>query len=229
MIILIHGNDLAASRNFYFEEKNKTENPVLLNGDGLTHDLLFQSAENTSLFDDKKTILVENFFSKNKTNSIEFKKIIDYINSNKTLSIIFWEPTELSKTNQTILKSAIVRTFSFPQILFTFLDNIKPNNSETLIKVFNQLKTTMEPELIFFMLTRQFRLMLNSLDSDKQIDELKRMAPWQLSKLKNQTALFDKNILVEHYNKLFEVEVNQKTGKIPYNLEKSIDFFLAGL
>jgi len=41
MILLIHGNDLAASRNFYFEEKNKLIDVILLEGDGLTFDQFF--------------------------------------------------------------------------------------------------------------------------------------------------------------------------------------------
>ena len=63
MILIIHGNDIASSRNFYFEEKNKTKNPILINGDGLTFDLLFQSLENKSLFQDKIVLLIENFFN----------------------------------------------------------------------------------------------------------------------------------------------------------------------
>ena len=228
MILLIHGNDLAASRNFYFEEKNKLAEVILLDGEGLTLDVLFQNAENKSLFGSDQTILIENFFTKNKSIAIETKKIVEYINSNKDLSIIFWESTELSKTSQALLKNATVKTFSFPQILFTFLDNLKPGNSESLIKLFHELKQTMEPELIFFMLVRQFRIMLGLEGADK-IDEVKRMAPWQLGKMQKQAKMFGDDKLKSNYQKLFEMDLALKTGKIPYSLERSIDFFLADL
>ena len=228
MILLIHGNDLASSRDFYFAEKNKLTDVVILEGDGLTFDQLFQAAENKSLFGNEQTILVENYFTKNKSIAIETKKIVEYINSNKNLSLIFWEPTELSKTAQALLKSATVKTFSFPQTLFTFLDNVKPDNADSLIKLFHQLRQNMEPELIFFMLVRQFRIMLGIEASDK-IDEVKRMAPWQLSKMQRQAKMFGEAKLKNSYQKLFEMDLGLKTGKIPYSIDRSIDFFLAGL
>ncbi|MGA2911403.1 MAG: hypothetical protein ABSE17_02020 [Candidatus Levyibacteriota bacterium] len=228
MILLIHGNDLAASRNFYFEEKNKLIDVILLEGDGLTFDQFFQNAENKSLFGSEQTILVENFFTKNKSTAIETKKIVEYLNSNKNLSIVFWESTELSKTSQALLKNATVKTFSFPQILFTFLDNVRPNNAEMLIKLFHELKQSMEVELIFFMLVRQFRIMLD-LDGSDKIDEVKRMAPWQLGKMQRQAKMFGEEKLKSSYQNLFEMDLALKTGKIPYSLERSIDFFLADL
>jgi DNA polymerase III delta subunit len=228
MILLIHGNDLASSRDFYFAEKNKLTDVVILEGDGLTFDQLFQAAENKSLFGNEQTILVENYFTKNKSIAIETKKIVEYINSNKNLSLIFWEPTELSKTAQALLKSATVKTFSFPQTLFTFLDNVKPDNAGSLIKLFHQLRQNMEPELIFFMLVRQFRIMLGIEASDK-IDEVKRMAPWQLSKMQRQAKMFGEAKLKSSHEKLFEMDLGLKTGKIPYSIDRSIDFFLAGL
>jgi len=228
MVLLIHGNDLATSRNLYFEEKNKLIDPILLEGDGLTLDSLFQNAENKSLFGSDQTILIENFFTKNKSIAIETKKIVEYINANKNLSLIFWEPIELSKTTQALLKNATVKTFSFPQVLFTFLDNLRPNNLEILIKLFHDLKQNMEAELIFFMLVRQFRIMLG-LDGADKIDEVKRMAPWQLGKMQTQARMFGEEKLKSLYRKLFELDLGLKTGKIPYSLERSIDFFLADL
>lgn len=229
MISLIHGNDIASSRNYYFEEKNKLTNPILLEGEGLTYDQLFQAVENKLLFEAQKTILIESFFTENKTNSVEFKKIIGYINANKEIEIIFWEPVELSKTTPALLENATIKTFSFPKLLFSFLDAIKPDNYEALIKLFNDLKQNMELELIFFMLVRQFRLMLNQLDQSNKIDEVKRMAPWQLSKLDRQAKLFGIDKLKKLYRDLFEMDLKMKTGKIPYSLECSIDFFLLGL
>ena len=87
----------------------------------------------------------------------------------------------------------------------------------------------MAAELVFFMINRQFRIMLSLTGGANQIDEVKRMAPWQLSKFKNQVALFGNDQLLELYNKLFEIEIGQKTGKAFYSMEKSIDFFLLGL
>lgn len=228
MILIIHGNDTTSSRNFYFEEKNKAKNPIFLNGDGLLFDDIFRNAENKSLFEQSNTLIIENFFVKTKSNTIEFKKVLEYLNSNKGLEAIFWDNNEISKTTLAQVKSATVMQFSYPQVLFTFLDNIKPNNSNSLINLFHDLEKNMEPELIFFMLVRQFRLLISHAN-DERIDEIKRMAPWQLSKLKRQSDYFDKQNLLKLYSTLYDIDLGQKTGKFPYTMEKSIDFFLLGL
>src|SRR3989344_7443995 len=230
MILVIHGSDLVSSRDLYFEEKNKTKNPIFLNGEGLTFDELFQKAENKNFLDKSTAILIENFFSKNKSNTTEFKKIFSYISTNRDLGVIFWENSEVSKTILLQLKNATVKNFPLPQNLFPFLDNIKPQNTKYLIGLFNELEKNEQTELTFFMIVRQFRLLLSQTDNGgKHIDEVKRLAPWQVSKLKRQLSFFDNNTLIAYYNKLFEIELGQKSGKFPCSLRESIDFFLTDL
>lgn len=230
MITIIHGNDIESSRNFYFAEKNKLKNPIFINGDGITYDQIFQALENNTFFEEEKELIIEYFFNKNKSTTTEFKKIVEFINSNKNFSVLFWDNDEVSKASLAAFKNATVRLFSYPQTMFAFLDSIKPAQGQRLIKLFHELLKTTAPELIFFMITRQFRILLNQTgDQEAQIDEIKRMAPWQLSKFKNQAAFFKETQLLNAYNKLFEIEIGQKTGKDANSMEKSIDFFLLGL
>lgn len=229
MILIIHGNDIESSRNYYFEEKNKLKNPVILNGEGLEFSILYQTVENKSFFDEKITILIENFFSKNKSTNEEFKKIIEYLNTNKNADIIFWENDEITKTSISLIKNSSNKNFSLPQNLFAFLDSIKPGNGKYLIESFSENLKKSEAELVFFMIIRQFRIMLNLISNDLQIDEVKRMAPWQLSKLKRQAEIFGKDELVKLYKLLLDIDLNAKTGKTSLNLKKSIDFFLSDL
>ncbi|MCL4418153.1 MAG: hypothetical protein M1365_15950, partial [Actinobacteria bacterium] len=93
-----------------------------------------------------------------------------------------------------------------------------------------QILKTQEAEIIFFMIIRQFRLLISQTEESKSaIDEAKKLAPWQLSKFKRQLSFFDRSKLLTLYNKLFEIDLKHKTGKISFPLEKSIDFFLADL
>ena len=230
MILIIHGNDIEKSRNYFFQEKQNQDNSVLINADLISVDLLYQTLENKNFFDKKTTVIVENFLSKVKSNSIEFKEIASYINKNKTIDIIFWESAEISKGTLSAFNSATVKNFSLPQSLFLFLDNIKPGNSKYLIDLFHQILKTQEAEIIFFMIIRQFRLLISQTEESKSaIDEAKKLAPWQLSKFKRQLSFFDRSKLLTLYNKLFEIDLKHKTGKISFPLEKSIDFFLADL
>jgi len=116
-----------------------------------------------------------------------------------------------------------------------------------LISLFHQTIETTEIEMVFFMLIRQIRLLLalsqtrhsgeeerrlQNPDSgrarmtENEIDELKKMAPWQKSKLEKQASLFPQEQLIVFYQKLFTIEVGQKTGTLTAPLVSTIDFLL---
>ena len=229
MIIIIHGDDLSSSRNFYISERQKSKNPVILEGNKLNLSDLMQSLEGGSLFNEEKEIFIENFFSAKKANP-DFKKIIEYLDKNKDSKIYFWESGVLSKTEINTFKNSFTKLFKIPQNLFAFLDSIKPANHNS-IKLFHSLLTEMEPEIIFYMLIRQFRLLLavSDLHSSANIDEVKRMAPWQTGKLKSQALVFGEEKLKKNYDKLYQIDYSQKSGKLALSLPQAIDFFLLGL
>jgi hypothetical protein len=93
----------------------------------------------------------------------------------------------------------------------------------------NALKNTLE-ELIFFMLQRQFRLLLAVCQNENtSIDEVTRLAPWQKSKLERQAKFFQSDKLLTTYKKIYQIEMAQKTGNLPYSLICAIDFLLLDL
>ena len=228
MKLIIHGNDITSSRNFFFEEKTKIKSFISLNGDALTFDILFQALENQSFFEEKKSILIENYFGKNKTGTIEFKQIAQYLEKEKNADVIFWENSEISKSALPYYKSFLIKMFSFPQSIFLLLDNIKPNNSRETISIFNQLKKNIEPEIILFMIVRQLRILL-SISMDQKIEETKRLAPWQIAKFKKQLTYFSPESLRALYGKLYKLDLSQKTGTNAIEISKGIDFFLSTL
>src|SRR6185437_11189988 len=128
------------------------------------------------------------------------------------------------------------KLYKLPQTLFQLLDAIQPGNNKTLIKLFHQTIDTTETEMVFFMLIRQFRILLgikpvqpqglNSFEpqGNNLIDELKRMQPWQKTKLEQQANKFELSHLLNLYDKLFQIEVGQKTGGLTSPLVSTIDF-----
>jgi len=227
MIVIIHGTDIAKSRNFYIETRQKVANPVIFEGKNLDYNVFFQTFEGDSLFTSDKDVFIENLFSSKKSNSTDIKQIVEYINKNDGLNIVFWEDKELTKAQTALIKKSQVNLFNYPQILFTFLDSIYPSNTKTL-SIFKELEKQMETELIFYMLVRQFRLMLG-VELDSQIDETKRMAPWQESKIRSQSSRFSKDKLASLYKKLMDIDYETKFGLSPSSLSKRIDFFLLDL
>ncbi len=226
MITIIHGTDIVASRKFFLEEKEKIINTEILNGEKITITDLTQIFEGGGLFEETKVIFIERFFIRKKKKE-EFALLTEYLQKQTSHTIYLWEDKELEKSSLNVFKTATPRVFKLPQTLFFFLDNLKPGNGQPLIKLFHQTIETTDVEMVFFMLIRQFRLLLAlSQESENQIDELKRLAPWQKTKLQQQANLFGKEKLKKIYQSLFDLEKGQKTGTLNATLAPSIDFLL---
>ncbi|MCL5970676.1 MAG: hypothetical protein M1450_04215 [Patescibacteria group bacterium] len=225
MITIVHGDDTAASRKYFNDLK--TSDSVLFDGDKVTLTDIVQILEGGGLFSDNKKVFIDDFFSKRKAGK-EFDDIISCIkNNSKENDIFFWEGKEISKKIISSFVNANTKLFKLPQQLFAFLDGIKPENPKN-ITLFHEALKTSDTEMIFFMLIRQFRLLLAISDSGAsgQIDEVKRLAPWQITKLKKQSILFTKEQLINIYKKLYEIDLGQKTGTLHKTLEQAIDILL---
>ncbi|MFH1187044.1 MAG: hypothetical protein V1697_02620 [Candidatus Levyibacteriota bacterium] len=226
MITIIHGDDLSSSRKQFISCKEKVKNPISLRGEKITVTDLVQILESSSLFETEKNLFIENFLSQKKANKF-FKEILEYFKKHEQSSnIYFWEEKEVSKTVLTFFKTADISLFKFPQSLFLFLDNIKPNNYENVLYFHKTILKTSE-ELVFFMIVRQFRLMLALLlKTDSPIDEIARIAPWQRGKLERQANIFGLENIKRIYSKLYLLDYKQKYGLTSLPLVQNIDFFL---
>lgn len=231
MITIIHGEDIASSRNFFMEQKGKANNSILLSEDTVSLTALAQALDGNSLFEtNKKEIFIDNFFSKKA--SLELTNIIFYLQKQSlNVNITIYESRELSKKQLNIFINASIRNFSLPKSVFLFLDTLRPQNGIKCITLFHNALKTMEKELVFYMLIRQFRLLLAVSDNKKtdQIDEIKRMALWQLSKIQRQAELFSFESLKVNYSKIYDIDLAQKTGSNFLSLEQNIDFLLLSL
>lgn len=225
MITIIHGDDISASRNFFLEQKIKASNLSSFEGEKLSITDIKQVFEGGGLFSDAKNIFIENFLSK------PASEIIEYLGKQKEGNIVIWEEKELTKKQLSVLPKAEVKLFKIPAEIFAFLDSIQPSRGSDLIKRFHSIIGQKETEFVLFMLVRQFRLLLSLVDnsSKDEIDEVKRLAPWQKSKLLRQAGYFSTDKLVELYKKLFNIDYGLKTGSSSLSLTQSIDFFLLSI
>jgi len=229
MITIIHGDNIAESRNHFLELKQKQKDAISFDYKNVTLAELIQNIEGSGLFSDSKTIFIEEFLTKLKKTDKPAKEILDFIvKSSKENNIILWESKEILKKDLYSLKNADIKVFKLPKNIFLFLDNIRPNNSRNMLKLFhNALESKIKEEIILFMLQRQIRLLLSLLDSgEKSIDEIERLAPWQMGKLQSQSRLFTVSDLKKIYKRLYEIELGQKTGALSLSLSQSIDFLL---
>lgn len=230
MLTIIHGDDIAASRKYFFDQKKDSKIPVF---DGEKVNLLEikQYVESGGLFGKENGLFIENFIVETKPGKT-FDEIVSYFKTaSKNTDIYLWERKELTKKQLSEFGNAVAKIFKIPQTTFAFLDSIRPQNGQRNIVLFQNTLKTSEPEAILFMLIRQFRLLLalSDFNSREQIDEIKRLAPWQVSKLQNQARLFPQDLLMETYKKLYEIDLAQKTGGLTMPLSSAIDFFLLDL
>lgn len=229
MITIVHGDDIASSRRYFVEQKNKEKNPIVFDGEKITPSDILQVLDGGSLFSENKLLFIEDFFSKKKPGK-EFDDIVSQIQNLSDSQVFFWEGKLLTKRFINLFKNCEIKLFNIPKDIFTFLDSIYPDNKKSLIFFHNTLKTN-EPELVFFMIIRQFRLLMAVSDAKTKeaIDEVKRLAPWQINKIKKQSGYFSSLKLKDCYRKLYELDLAQKTGALPYSLSSAIDIFLVDL
>lgn len=227
MITIIHGDDIVSSRKYLIEEKQKHKDSLSILEEDINITNLTQIFEGERLFFDSKVLFIEDFFTK----AGKSKDIVNYVKkSSKNVSIYFWEGSILTKSSLSLFQDPLVKTFKIPQNLFIFLDGLKPKNSQALIRLFHGCLANSEVELVFYMIIRQFRLILALKEpSQEQIDEVKRLAPWQKSKLQRQASLFSSQELLTIYKKLFEIDLSVKTGALPFPLTAAVDFFLVDI
>ncbi len=228
MITILHGDDTSLSRNSFYELKKMSSGSRIFDGEKLELTDLIQETEGGGLFNEQKKLFIEHFFLRKQ--SLAKEELVKYFNKNKKVhDFVFWEGKELTKSQQLVFKDATVQLFSYPKSMFAFLENIRPKNTKT-IELFHKALETNEADLLFHMLVRQFRLLLAvSTEDSNPIDEVKRMAPWQKSRLTSQARNFSQRQLATSLKKLFVIDLNHKTGKETMPISITIDFFLLAL
>lgn len=230
MITIIHGDDIGASRIVLNEIRSNYPDSQLVDGNSVTVTDLTQIMAGGDLFNTQKSVIIEHFYAKRKALK-EFEALVAIVSEQAlTHDIFLWEGKELDKRALSLFKHATVRTYKLPQILFLFLDSIKPQQGKFLVQTYHKLLEHTEAELLFFMLIRQIRLLLALVQkSTEQIDELKRMAPWQLSKLQKQAATFSPEQLIALHTQLYELDNAMKTGNLSMPISSALDILLLAI
>ena len=186
---------------------------ILLDGKNLSETDFIQATQSQSLLAEKRLVVVENLLSDKN------RKISNFLNIEDDL--VFWEDKELGKMILDEFKDVKTKVLLFktPTTIFKFCDQLLPKNGPNLVALLRECLKTAEPEYVFIMIVRQFRLMLNPGGS----------APWQQAKITNQSKSFGQERIIEIYKQLLELDYKTKTGKSSQNLEFNLELFLLSL
>lgn len=229
MLTLIHGDDIASSRNYYIAERQKAAEKKIVDGNTITLTDLMQIFSGNGLFGDQETIFIEELVSKRKS-SKDIDELTTFLSEQTDAPIFVWESKTLTPKQIGNFKKATVKEFKIPTVVFAFLDSLKPGNTIHMLKLYHEILAQEDAMYVLVMLMRQIRILLALSDpTQPTISEVSRMAPWQKGKLQKQAQWFSQSLLLQLHEKLFQLEYGQKTGNLPLPLTDAIDFLLTSL
>jgi DNA polymerase III delta subunit len=222
---LLHGENLVASRQDLHERvtvaKQAGKEVVRLDGAKIEVEDLIQALDSGTLFGGERLVVVENLLSRPKSGAQErlVGVLEGYAGEN---DLILWEPKEVGqRLVKHVPAQSQVKLFKIPALLFKFLDQIGPYRKKEALAIFADLIKQSSPELVFYMLARQFHLLIQAADGQKLAGP-----PWLTGKLKRQAEAFQKSSLLTNYEQLFTIDESIKTGQTVMPLEWHLSLFL---
>jgi len=226
-MMILHGENTILSRQKLQEEieafKFKKKGEVLrFEANNLSLIDFQQALESLSLLEENRLIILENLFSGR--SSKEKNNIIAYLKKSNSVNLIIWEGKKIDGRTLSSFKSQVLR-FNLPLVVFRFLDSLAPGNPVQSINLFHQSLEQDPPELIFYLLSRQIRLLI--LAADLKEKGLSSMKDWQKGKLIRQAKKFGLEKLIKIHQELLKIDWQQKTSQTPFNLVSQLDLFLA--
>lgn len=144
-----------------------------------------------------------------------------YILENEINKLKIYKNNDLEITNDDIIQ---VTTKSINTDIFNLIDNIiNKNIDDALTSYYELIKIGEEPIKILVLLSNQFRLMYQVKELSKKgyriydIMDLLDQKQYPIQKAIQKGYNYDSKILLEYLNKLAELDINIKTGKIDKN------------
>jgi DNA polymerase III subunit delta len=150
--------------------------------------------------------------------ALEVEKLLTYVD--------FKRPVSADDVN---LLTTPVNTVS----IFDMVDAVAQQNSRKAVHLLHTLLEQQEPISLFFMIVRQFRLLIQAREildeggSADQIERELRQHSFVAKKLAEQARRFSMARLEEIYRRLFEMDEAMKTSQV--SLDLSLDTFIASL
>jgi len=221
MITLVHGQDNVSSRKFFLSQKDKDS--ITFDAESLSVIELSQSLAGGGLFENPKKIFIENLFTRKGNKNLV--PVSDVLKLNEKSEVYLYADKDVGVRSLSNFPKFTNENFKIPQNIWSFLDGIRPGNPRNVSAFHNALEGS-EPEIVFAMIIRQFRLLIGISSNGNNIEEVKKLADWQMKKLKNQASLFGMTKLKEIYKKLYKIEKSAKTGSSNLSLTQNIDILL---
>jgi DNA polymerase III delta subunit len=224
MLYLFHGDSTKDSRVLLISalEKEKAAGHEIRTFDGekiTPRDL--ESTLNTASLFSQESLVIENLLSRLRSKDKDACLVLikSYV-GNK--NIFLWEKKEITKAHLANLPTtAKVSNSRAPMLLFNWLETVYPGNLQNCLTLLHQVTAVTEDILVFTMLARQisYLIMMKSATSPK-------FAPWQMGKLRAQSAKWAESALQAMLYRLLEIDEAVKTGQTKLTFADHLDILL---
>jgi hypothetical protein len=219
MITIIHGDNYIASRLVL----NQVNQAIKLDARSISEADLTQALQSTAMFSTDEAIIIENLLtlprSKNK------QKLIDIVLKASDKQIYLWDKKAITPATKKMFKNATIKEFKLTKFVYKFLDSIKPDNQQHILKLLHQTLEKDAVELTFYFLHRRISQLIQALDDPREL----KGAPWQIGSLKSQAKLFSLAQLKNFHQKLLTIDYEIKTGQSPLPLASRLDLLFLNI
>ncbi len=224
-MIIFHGDDGITSYQKLSEliENYKASGREVVYLDGPTLDPThLRQLTSVGLFGSDKVLVIKNLLSNQKSKSKEL--LVDILSQVTDTEVILYESKKLSDTNLKQFPKAKVSSFAVSQVIFKFLDLLRPGNYRNILTGWNRLVTLKhEPEYVFAMIVRQIRLLIQAKSGPSYL----KLAPYPKKMFLDQAVTYDLSHLLDLHEQLYQIDKKIKTGASPLPIDQLlIQFFL---
>ncbi len=229
MLYLLHGDDIATSRNRLIQLKKlfTGSEQRVLDGKSLDETTLTQAVSSHSLFGNETLVIIENLFGRlgKKVKLIDkLAKIL--VTESANSEIILWEDREIGLTvSKSLGAKAKIEVYKLPVVLWQFLDTLTPKKTKYLLNLYEKAVTTNAPELLFALLVKRIRQLIMLNGGIKPVD----LQSWQAARLTTQAQNFTIEQLELAHANLLHLEYRLKSGNTPFGMSELIEQWLIEL
>jgi hypothetical protein len=204
MIYIFHGDNQFNSRSSFndFLDKNKDLDILKIDNKETNLDNINNFINGQSLFNTKKIIAITNFFSIPKP---VLDKLIKIIKSNSEFDVVIWQDKTLNVTQLKTFPKSTIEVFPLDKIMFSCLNNLRPQNIAKFIPLLHQVFNQEPFELFSFWLRLNLRKQLASYSH------------------------FNTNSLKKAYLQIIELDFQNKTGQLSIPKELALERILLNL
>jgi len=224
-LVILHGDNTVASRTalqqHIAQARAKGSEVRRIDAKNVTAQQLGDALGSQELFTSQFVVVIEDLFALPKSAR---KDELLHIVSTTTQPVIVWEKKTLTATQLKTCASAQIQVFKTSSAMFAWLDVLGNPDQSKVFAMFEKAVESDGVELCFAMLIRQIRLLLQ-LKTGVEV----KLAPFAVTKLKNQAKLFLEDQLLALHHQLLGIDEKQKTSGSYLGLRGEIEVMMVGI